>query len=113
MPMPGGGRGGNPPPIPKSSNGPSMPSSGKTEFSSSGKSIGVLDIYGFEIFQNNAFEQFCINYVNERLQQVFIDLTLRQEQKEYQDEGMKVSFGFHLLLIEYPCSNLLLLVERH
>ncbi len=43
----------------------------------------------FKVFQRNGFEQFCINYVNERLQQVFIDLTLRQEQKEYQDEGMK------------------------
>jgi len=53
------------------------------------RSIGVLDIYGFEIFQVNGFEQFCINYVNERIQQVFIDLTLRQEQREYQDEGMK------------------------
>jgi len=40
-------------------------------------------------FQVNAFEQFCINYVNERLQQVFIDLTIKQEQQEYHDEGMK------------------------
>lgn len=42
--------------------------------------IGILDIYGFEIFQQNGFEQFCINYVNEKLQQIFIELTLKAEQ---------------------------------
>ncbi|GME80868.1 unnamed protein product [Ambrosiozyma monospora] len=53
------------------------------------KSIGILDIYGFEIFEHNSFEQLCINYVNEKLQQIFIQLTLKSEQDEYVKEQIQ------------------------
>ena len=42
--------------------------------------IEHYSIPGFEIFQKNGFEQFCINFVNEKLQQIFIELTLKAEQ---------------------------------
>ncbi|KAH9261382.1 hypothetical protein BASA81_000014 [Batrachochytrium salamandrivorans] len=51
-------------------------------------SIGVLDIFGFEIFTKNLFEQLCINFVNERLQQTFIQLTIKSEQEDYANEGI-------------------------
>ncbi|WKX89898.1 hypothetical protein Q1695_009049 [Nippostrongylus brasiliensis] len=54
-----------------------------------GLSVGILDIYGFEIFDNNGFEQFCINFVNEKLQQIFIELTLKAEQEEYVREKIR------------------------
>ncbi|VDD93459.1 unnamed protein product [Enterobius vermicularis] len=59
-----------------------------TRYSGLPLSIGILDIYGFEIFDVNGFEQFCINFVNEKLQQVFIELTLKAEQEEYVSEGI-------------------------
>ncbi|KAG8225870.1 hypothetical protein J437_LFUL004800 [Ladona fulva] len=51
--------------------------------------MGILDIYGFEIFERNSFEQFCINFCNEKLQQLFIQLTLKSEQEEYLKEGIE------------------------
>ncbi|XP_064540131.1 unconventional myosin IC isoform X1 [Drosophila montana] len=51
--------------------------------------MGILDIYGFEIFKRNNFEQFCINFCNEKLQQLFIELTLKSEQDEYRREGIE------------------------
>ncbi|CAM1324369.1 MYO1A (predicted) [Pycnogonum litorale] len=53
------------------------------------KCLGVLDIYGFEIFQKNGFEQFVINYCNEKLQQLFVKLTLKDEQEEYIKENIE------------------------
>ena len=59
-------------------------------FEKSSYYIGVLDIAGFEYFTVNSFEQFCINYCNEKLQQFFNQRILKDEQELYEKEGLGV-----------------------
>ncbi|XP_061413053.1 unconventional myosin-Ib-like [Lethenteron reissneri] len=82
------------------------------------KVMGVLDIYGFEIFEDNSFEQFIINYCNEKLQQIFIEMTLKEEQEEYVREGIEWThveyFNNAIIcdLIENPQTGILAMLDE-
>nr|CCA20290.1 myosinlike protein putative [Albugo laibachii Nc14] len=59
------------------------------ESHSSTRYIGILDIFGFEVFPQNSFEQLCINFANETLQQQFNEYVFKMEQKEYEAQGVE------------------------
>ena len=88
----------------------------KTEFSPF--SIGILDIFGFEVFELNSFEQLCINYANEKLQFHFNDVIFSEEMVMYSEEGIsldKINFednGECVNLIEGKPYGLLSLLEE-
>ncbi|XP_052866402.1 unconventional myosin-Ib [Anopheles cruzii] len=85
---------------------------------SRGKTIGLLDFYGFEALEKNSFEQLAINYCNERLQQHFIKNVLKHQQDLYVNEGLdwiRIDYfdnGPICELIDKPCFGILHLLDE-
>ena len=81
-------------------------------------SMGVLDIFGFEIFETNSFEQLCINLANEKLQYHFNSHIFLLEQKAYEEEQLnidKISFSDNkgcLELCEKKCTGILPMIDE-
>ena len=81
-------------------------------------SLGILDIFGFENFQRNSFEQLCINYANENLQQFFVHHIFKLEQEEYDNEHInwkQIAFEDNqriLDLIAIKSMNIIALIDE-
>ena len=69
-----------------------------SNFKDKAKTIGLLDIFGFENFASNNYEQLCINYVNEKLHKLYIAAIFEAECVELREEGL----GFMVESIQYP-----------
>ena len=76
---------------------------GDASFESKAKTIGLLDIFGFENFEKNQYEQFCINYVNEKLHKLYIAAIFEAEKMDLTEEGL----GEVAQKIEYPKTQVL------
>ena len=85
-----------------------------------GRFVGVLDIFGFEVFHTNYFEQLCINYTNEKMQQHFNEHVFKMELAEYRNEGVDVDAASAsyvdnsvvLALIEAPRTGILAMTDE-
>ena len=66
--------------------------------------IGLLDIFGFECFQENSFEQFCINYANEKLQNLYVEDIFKEIENMFKREGL----SDHYNQIEYKDNTIIL-----
>ncbi|CAH2066249.1 unnamed protein product, partial [Iphiclides podalirius] len=81
-------------------------------------SVGILDIFGFENFESNSFEQLCINYANENLQQFFVRHIFKIEQEQYAKEGINwtnityIDNQVNLDMIGLKPMNLLSLIDE-
>lgn len=112
------GANGRPVPLRRSLSMESMTTIDSLNTPTSGHSIGILDIYGFEVFESNSFEQFAINFANERLQRHFNKHIFEVEQDEYAKEGIdwsRIEFNDNqpcLDLIESSSTSLLSLLDE-
>ena len=76
-------------------------------FAAKSKTIGLLDIFGFENFKHNNFEQLCINYVNEKLHKLYIAAIFEAEKMELIDEGLEAIVD----RIQYPSLKVLEVIK--
>lgn len=67
--------------------------------------IGILDMHGFETLDSNSFEQFCINYIDEKVEQLFVQSLFKMEQEEYARE--EIGWTYISFSNDMPCVELI------